>query len=315
MSLKFQVQTNQPLLLPAEVNECIRLGNAWSGNGLPWPMREIRLGHSGNLSSLRQGSGIDFSETRPYQAGDNPRHMNWRATARTGRQQVRVFQQDLTPVTYFLIDRRSYMRFGTRQRLKVTQAARLAIFLAAWEELRGAELGSLILNETLQWQAPVSGHDGIYQLAHLATKPAPPMPHNAKTNMKLALTMFAENIPAGSHLYLLSDFYDVDDSLLPQLYQLGEQHKVWALNIHDVAEQQLPKAGNLQLVWNEITSTQGSLVYSDDAAVQIKHRKAFEEQQLKVKTLCDSAGIFYTSISNVENNIANALQSNSSKNS
>jgi len=72
VNLKSQAQIKLPLLSPQEVNECIRLGSSWSGNGLPWPMREIRLGHSGNLASQIQGSGIDFSETRPYQAGDNP---------------------------------------------------------------------------------------------------------------------------------------------------------------------------------------------------------------------------------------------------
>jgi len=271
-------------------------------------MREPRLGHSGNLVSQRQGSGIDFSETRPYQAGDEPRHMNWRATARSGRPQVRVFQQDLTPTSYFLIDRRSNMRFGTRQRLKVTQAARLAIFLASWEARCGTELGSLILDETLQWQPPVSGQDGIYQLAQLASKPCPPLFDEPKITMKKVLPLLAEQIPPGSHLYLLSDFFDLEESLLPRLYQLGEQHRVWAIDIHDPSEQQLPDAGFLQLVWNQTSATAGKTINTSDANIQQQQAFRFEQRQQQLKNLFERAGIFYSPVFCHENDIARALQ-------
>ena len=270
-------------------------------------MRETRQCHSGNLVSQRQGSGIDFSETQPYQAGDEPRHMNWRATARTGRPMVRVFQQDLTPTSYFLIDRRSNMRFGTRQRLKVTQAARLAIFLASWEARSGTELGSLIIDESLQWHPPVSGQDGIYQLAQLACKPCPPLFDSPQIDIKRALSLLAEQVPLGSHLYLLSDFIDLEEDLLPRLYQLGEQHRVWAIDIHDPAEQQLPDAGYLQLVWNQ-TSTAGNVINTGDVSIRQQQQSRFEQRQQQLKSLCERAGIFYSNIFCNENDITKALR-------
>jgi len=308
LSQKAQAQLNEPILAPSAVNECIQLGHHWAGDGLPWPIREIRQGHSGNLASQRLGNGIDFTETRPFQTGDNPRHMNWRATARTGRQQVRVFQQDQALVSYFLLDRRFNMRFGTRERLKVTQAARVAIFLASWEEQRGTELGSLVMDDSLQWQPPVSGHDGIYRLAQLASKSAPPLFDPLQVEIKLALSLLAEKIPPGSNLYLLSDFFDLDETMLPGLYRLAEQHRVWALNIHDVAEQELPEAGYLQLVWDQVSSVTDNIINTADADIQIKQRTLFEQRQSKIKNLCDRAGIFYTSISSQQNDIAKALQ-------
>ncbi len=308
MSVKVATQINQPLLEPAAVTACIQQGHHWSGNTAPWLMREPRQGHSGNLVSHRHGSGIDFSETRPYQTGDEPRHMNWRATARTGRAQVRVFQQDLTPTSFFLIDRRSSMRFGTRQRLKVTQAARLAIFLASWEARNGCELGSLIINESLQWQTPVSGQDGIYQLAQLASKPCPPLFHSSTINMKQFLSLLAEQLPPGSHLYLLSDFYDIEEDVLARLYQLGEQHRVWAIGIHDPAEQQLPDAGCLQLVWQQTSTITGNMVNSSDAGIQQQQQLIFRQRQQQLKNIFQNAGIFYSHVFCHENDISKALQ-------
>ncbi len=308
MNLKTQKQLHQPLLSPTAVTECITQGHCWPGNDFPWPMRETRLGHSGDLVSQRQGSGIDFSETRPYQAGDEPRHMNWRATARTGRPMVRVFQQDLTPTSYFLIDHRSNMRFGTRQRLKVTQAVRLEIFLASWEARSGTELGSLILDESLQWQPPVSGQDGLYQLAQFANKPCPPQFEPPRITMKRALSQLAEQIPLGSHLYILSDFFDVEEDLLPRLYQLGEQHRVWAIDIHDPAEQQLPDAGFLQLVWNQTSAAAGNVINTGDVNTQQQQQSRFAQRQQQFKSLCERAGIFYSHVFCDENDMAKALQ-------
>ncbi len=308
MSRRIQSLVNQPLLKPSAVTECMQQGHLWSGNGFPWPMRETRHGNSGDLVSQTQGSGIDFSETRPYQAGDEPRHMNWRATARTGRPQVCVFQQDLTPTSYFLIDRRNNMRFGTRRRLKVTQAARLAIFLATWEARSGTELGSLMLNESLQWQPPVSGHAGIYQLAQLASKPCPPMFDAPQVSMKQALSLLAEQIPAGSHLFLLSDFFDIEEDLLPRLYQLGKQHRVWAIDIHDPAEQQLPKAGFLQLVWDQASAAPDNIINTNDATIQQQQRSRFDQRQQQLKNLCDRAGICYTTVFSDEDDLTRALQ-------
>ena len=308
MSLKIKTQLDQALLEPSAVMECIQQGHHWSGNGVPWPMREPRLGHSGNLVSQRQGSGIDFSETRQYQAGDEPRHMNWRATARTGRPQVRVFQQDLTPASYFIIDRRSNMRFGTRQRLKVTQAARLAIFLASWEARCGTELGSLTLDESLQWQAPASGQDGLFQLAQLASKACPPLFAAPTMTMEQVLSLLAEQIPPGSHLYVLSDFFDLEENLLPRLYQLGEQHRVWAIDIHDRAEQQLPDAGFLQLVWNKTSAIACNVINTSEVKIQQQQSSRFEQRQQQLRKLFDRAGIFYSSVFCHENDIVKALR-------
>jgi len=308
MSQRNQLPLQQALLNHLEINDCIQQGHYWNGNGMPWSMRQPRQGNSGDLTSLQQGSGIDFSETRPYQAGDEPRHINWRATARTGRPQVRVFHEDLSPHCYFMIDRRASMRFGTRTRLKVTQAARLAIFLASQEAQKGAETGSLILNKKPQWQPAISGQQGIYQLAQLATAPCPPMRNDSTLSIKQALSLLAEYIPPGSHIYLLSDFYDLRKEMLAPLFQLGQQHRVWAIDIYDKAEQQLPNAGYLRLLWNQQDALKNNiLINTQDSSVKKQYQKGFEQKQQQIKKLCEMADINFTSVCSHTENISSAL--------
>ncbi len=311
-----QRRVKQTILSKPEITACIGQGQQWSGNGTPWPLRETRFGHSGNLSSLHHGSGMDYSETRAYQAGDDPRHINWRATARTGQPQVRVFHQDLAPASYFIVDQRSSMRFGTRKRLKATQAARLAIFLASWESRTGAELGTLLLNESLHWQPPVSGFEGISRLATLISQPCPPLFKPPVESIKQTLRWLLENTPAGSHLYLFSDLYDLDADQLSLLYQLGEQHIVWFIHIFDPAEEALPSAGTLQLVWNrtsahlstQTTEQPNTIIDTENIANREQLQENFQSRQQQLEKLCKRAGIYYTSISSGEDDISKSLQ-------
>ncbi len=299
----------QPLLDSQAINQCIQHGHQWNGDGLPLSMREIRLGGSGDLSSTQQGSGIDFSETRPYQPGDEPRHINWRATARTGKPQVRVFHKDLSPQCYFLIDRRASMRFGTRSRLKVTQAARLSIFLASWEAQAGTELGALILNETPKWQTATNGQQGIYQLAKFASLAAPPLDIHSTFSLKRALSLLTKQIPQGSHVYLLSDFYDLNNEMQAQLYELGQQHRVLAIHIYDAAERQLSNAGHLNLCWGEQHGLESnSLVDTGSHKIQKAYQFSFNERQQNIKQRCKKSGIHFISICSQTDNLAEALQ-------
>jgi len=310
MLKKNQLHWQQVLLDSVAINDCIQQGRYWSGHGLPWQMRERRQGGSGDFSSQQQGSGIDFSETRPYQPGDEPRHINWRATAKTGRPQVRVFHKDLTPPCYFLIDRRATMRFGTRTRLKVTQAARLAIFLASWEQQNNTAIGSLILNESLQWQPAVSGgQQVVHQLAQFVSRACPALDTETDLSFKHAVSLLADQIPQGSHVYLLSDFHDLNTDMQSQLYQLGQQNQVLATSIYDIAEQQLPHAGYLQLRWGKQQKIQNPQpIDTDDLEIQKACQLSFNKHQQQIKQIFEKADINYISISSQSNNLASALQ-------
>src|SRR3712207_6942214 len=52
-------------------------------------LRPIALRLGGDLRSVARGSGLDPAEIREYQPGDDVRHPDWRATARTGGPDVR----------------------------------------------------------------------------------------------------------------------------------------------------------------------------------------------------------------------------------
>src|SRR5690242_14335968 len=77
----------------------------------------------GHVSALR-GRGMDYAESRIYQAGDDARNIDWRRTARSGKWHTKLFEAERERSLLLLLDTHATMRFGTRARYKSVAAAR-----------------------------------------------------------------------------------------------------------------------------------------------------------------------------------------------
>ena len=74
------------------------------------PLRSGRWrGSSGSVLGDGTGSSIDFQDQRAYAPGDDPRHINWLATARTGHTTMKLYRQEVTPKVDILFDISSSM--------------------------------------------------------------------------------------------------------------------------------------------------------------------------------------------------------------
>lgn len=62
------------------------------------PLRSGRWsGTAGSVLGGGTGSSIDFQDHRQYVPGDDPRHMNWHAYARTGHYTMKLYREEVTP--------------------------------------------------------------------------------------------------------------------------------------------------------------------------------------------------------------------------
>jgi uncharacterized protein (DUF58 family) len=69
------------------------------------PLRSGRWsGVAGSVLGQGTGSSIDFQDQRPYFPGDDPRHINWQAYARTGSYTMKLYRQEVTPRVDLLCD-------------------------------------------------------------------------------------------------------------------------------------------------------------------------------------------------------------------
>lgn len=103
---------------------------------------------AGNHASRLRGRGLNFDELRRYQPGDDLRHLDWRATLRTGKPVVRTFTEERDRPALILVDQRMSMYFGSERSFKSALAAELGA-LAAWIVFNaGDRVGGLVFNDS-----------------------------------------------------------------------------------------------------------------------------------------------------------------------
>ena len=107
-------------------------------------MEVPRRGHAGEVIGRGTGASLEFQDRRNYSAGDDVRHIDWRALARTDEVMVRVYREELRPRLELLIDASRSM--GTDD-AKGRCALELATFFARAGAAGGTEVRCIALGD------------------------------------------------------------------------------------------------------------------------------------------------------------------------
>lgn len=69
------------------------------------PLRtRVWKGQAGEFLGAGTGSSLDFQDHRVYVPGDDPRHINWQAYARTGNYTMKLYREEVRPVVDLVFD-------------------------------------------------------------------------------------------------------------------------------------------------------------------------------------------------------------------
>lgn len=69
------------------------------------PLRQrVWKGQAGEFAGAGSGSSLDFQDHRIYVPGDDPRHINWQAYARTGQYTMKLYREEVRPVVDLVLD-------------------------------------------------------------------------------------------------------------------------------------------------------------------------------------------------------------------
>jgi uncharacterized protein (DUF58 family) len=130
--------------------------------------RRDRLSSMGVRRSRRLGTDNEFERLRDYIEGDDPRHIDWRASARRSKLTSRAFQQNQSQRIIFLIDCGRLMAGDTGDGLSPLDHAFNAMLLLAHVALiRGDQVGMLAFSDRVRaFVAPGGGPRRINRLVH-----------------------------------------------------------------------------------------------------------------------------------------------------
>lgn len=206
--------------------------------------RSARASLMGNHLSRFRGRGMDYQESRSYQAGDDVRTMDWRVTARTGKPHVKLYQEERERPIVLFLDLNPGMFFGSRGMLKSVMAARAAA-LIAWAAVdHGDRVGAMLFNGGHHELAPRGGKHGVLRLIRRVVEDTDPRTAAdapiRQGALNAALGRLRRVSRPGSLIVLLGDYYGIDDDSGTHLLHLRQHSDVVAIQIVDPLEEVPP---------------------------------------------------------------------------
>ncbi len=208
--------------------------------------RSARARLVGNHLSRFRGRGMDYQESRTYQAGDDVRSMDWRVTARTGKPHIKLYQEERERPVVLFLDLNPGMFFGSRGMLKSVVAARAAILIAWAAAGHGDRIGGMLFNGGYWDLQPRGGKHGVLRLIRQVVEHTDPRigvdGQSPSGGLNAALSRLRRVSRPGSLIVLVGDYYGIDEDSGNHLLRLRQHSDVVAIQIVDPLEEAAPAA-------------------------------------------------------------------------
>lgn len=264
--------------------------------------RHTATGHSarvmgsqaGNRLSKLRGRGIDFSEVRAYQPGDDVRTIDWRVTARKNKPHTKVFREERERLTLVVVDQTQSMFFGSRVRLKSVAAAEAAA-LSAWQAFHHNDrVGGMILrNDSHIIHKPYRNVKSVARFLGDLTRANQALNrsggHPSVSHFSDALLQLRRLAHNNYRIYFISDFQPLGDHWREAFRSLSQGNEVVALKIYDPLEAQLPPA-------DSYTVTDGSSrwqFHTGNKRLRSYYHERFEQLSESFRTTCNETAVDY----------------------
>ena len=109
---------------------------------------------SGEYHSVFKGRGMEFSEVREYQIGDDIRNIDWNVSARMRHPYVKVFEEERELTVMLLVDVSSSGEFGTVRQMKGEIATEICALLAFSAIKNNDKVGLIIFTDRIEKFVP-----------------------------------------------------------------------------------------------------------------------------------------------------------------
>ncbi|WP_238178084.1 DUF58 domain-containing protein [Paenibacillus contaminans] len=179
------------------------------------------------------GSGSDFDSIRDYVQGDDPRTVNWRATARTGKLMTSVLRPEKGKTVTLLIDCGRMMGIELDGQTKLDRTLEAALALAAVALKQGDQVALLAFAADLKVYVPPD--KGIAHLNRLVEASFDLQSEFVESNYGMALSYLLRVQKKRSFVAVFSDMenYLYHQELAAYAHKLRRSHMLLLLSLQD----------------------------------------------------------------------------------
>lgn len=203
----------------------------------------------GGISTRRKGHGLEVADKREYVAGDDIRHLDRGATARTGRLHIRQFQEERDRITLLIADFRPAMFWGISRVFRSVAAAE-ALAMIGWNVVEGGgRVGLLAITPGDPVIVPARARTrgmldvigGMVQAHSTGLDMLMAGQRGGDLTLDQALARVERIAPAGAELILASGFDAPGDGLPDRLDALALRRDPQLVLITDAQATRLPR--------------------------------------------------------------------------
>lgn len=211
---------------------------------------------SGQHRSPYHGFSVEFAQHRPYVAGDDIRHLDWKVYGRSDKLHLKQYQQETSLDLLVMVDASGSMRYGTRSFeeasgaghtlspdgrahwSKFDHATAIAAALAYITLRQGDRAGLTVFAEQVLSMVRRSGAQGTWRqvvgalATHYQTNPT-----GAPTDLARALDQTLAKVSNRCLIALISDFFTDPEQVRAALARVRHRgHDLMMFQIMDRAE-------------------------------------------------------------------------------
>jgi uncharacterized protein (DUF58 family) len=254
----------------------------------------------GNRAGLKlskiKGRGVDFSEVRAYQPGDDIRSIDWRVTARKNKPHTKVFREERERPTLIVVDQTQNMFFGSKLRLKSVAAAELAARIA-WQNLAaGDRVGGIVIgNDRQSVHRPYRTTKSVARFLNevaVFNQRLDRTHHNPWHSINEGMLRVRRLTNTNYRIFILSDFAGDLDVWREHLHQLARHNQVVVVHIHDLLEAQLPPTDHYVVT----DGAQRLQFYTGENSLRSRYAERFAQRTHALMNLCAHEAMRYVSV-------------------
>jgi uncharacterized protein (DUF58 family) len=261
---------------------------------------EIRIrkavnGHiHGSFKSIFKGSGLEFSDLRTYNYGDDQRLIDWNSSSKGHGLYVKLFREEKEQQVFFMLDVSASQFVGIDGISKIDLGKDVCGTLAISAIRESSRVGLFCFTDEKElFVKPQSSQKHGYQLI---TKLFELKPVSVRTNLAKAVLFGLQVLKKKSVVFVISDFIDVDYE--HNLKALCKKHDVVLIHLYDKHETELPRLGIIPVINAE--NNKIMWINTSSPAFRAQMKNSFEEIQNKLVRICKETKANYLSIESSE---------------
>ena len=204
---------------------------------------------SGEYHSVFKGRGLEFSDVREYQPGDDVRAIDWNVTARRGRPFVKEYVEERELTALLVVDLSASKDFGTGTTSNAAIASEIAAILTFAAAGNNDRVGLILVTDRVELFVPPDS--GRRHSMRLVMELLTFRPLGRGTKLSAALEYALRVLHRRAAIFVVSDFLmdgATDPDLARAARRLCRDHDVVSIRLTDLAGDDLPDVGLLALV-------------------------------------------------------------------